>query len=152
MVLLLDIIKGVLPVYFLGNFLLRQSVFLPGENLRLILGLACIAGHNWTIFLQFKGGKGIATTLGVLIGLAFNIPALCIVLVLVLAVWLVAFLISRTVSLASCLAALSLPILSICLHLPKLLILANLILCALAILRHRVNLARIFRGQEKKLL
>ncbi len=150
-VLLLDILKGVLPVVFLGNFLVSKQTCLPEATLRIMLGMVCIVGHNWTIFLRFKGGKGVAATLGVLIGLAFKIPGLNLVLGLVLASWLIAFFVWRIVSIASCFAALALPILSILFHLPKLLISTSVILCAFVILRHKPNLKRFFQGKEKRL-
>ena len=62
-VLLIDILKGVLPLTLIAN-LLGIS-----DPLTLVLiGIAAVAGHNWTVFLGFKGGKGVATSLGVLIG------------------------------------------------------------------------------------
>ncbi|MCX5713569.1 MAG: glycerol-3-phosphate 1-O-acyltransferase PlsY [Candidatus Omnitrophica bacterium] len=150
-VLLLDIFKGIVPVIFLGNFLLSKRIPISEETLRIILGLACISGHNWTIFLQFKGGKGVATTLGVLIGLAFKINGLNLVLGLVLVSWIVVFFVSRIVSIASCFSALALPFLSIIFNLPKLLILTSVILSASVILRHKSNLKRFFQGKEKRL-
>ncbi|MBU2257621.1 MAG: glycerol-3-phosphate acyltransferase, partial [Candidatus Omnitrophica bacterium] len=62
-ILSLDILKGLLPVIFLGD-LISPQVGLNQEVLRIMLGFSSIAGHNWTIFLGFRGGKGIATTLG----------------------------------------------------------------------------------------
>lgn len=150
-VLTLDILKGALPVIFLGDLLLAKQSLLAGEALRIILGIACIFGHNWTIFLQFKGGKGVATTLGVLIGLAFTVSGLNLLLGLVLASWVAAFLISRIVSIASCFAALALPIFSILLHASGFLILTCIALAAFVILRHKSNLSRVLQGKEKKL-
>lgn len=56
-VLIIDILKGVLAVALLGNLLSAKVSFLPPEILRVMSGLCAIAGHNWTIFLNFKGGK-----------------------------------------------------------------------------------------------
>ncbi len=86
-VLILDIIKGIIPVTLLAN------AFGLGDALSLvIISVAAVAGHNWTVFLGFKGGKGMATSLGVLIGLAIQFQVLRIILLLVTLTWLVLFL------------------------------------------------------------
>src|SRR5665213_477816 len=86
-VLNLDIIKGIIPVTLLANaFGLSDALSL------VIIAVAAVAGHNWTIFLGFKGGKGMATTLGVLIGLAIQFQVLRVILLLVTLTWLVLFL------------------------------------------------------------
>ena len=108
-VLILDILKGFITVVFLGNFISGNIPFLSGEEVRLILGISCICGHNWTIFLNFQGGKGIATTLGVLLGLAFKIGALKIILGILAIIWLAVFLILGIVSIASVFTAIALP-------------------------------------------
>src|ERR1017187_10342864 len=96
LVLILDIIKGIVPITLLSN------VFGLGDALSLvIISVAAVAGHNWTVFLGFKGGKGMATSLGVLIGLAIQLPGLRIVLGLATLTWLVLFLAFGFVSLAS---------------------------------------------------
>jgi len=149
-VLVLDILKGFLPVIFLGNFLRSRIAFIPDETLRLILGLSCICGHNWTIFLGFKGGKGIATTFGVLLGLSLKITGLKLILGLVILTWLVIFIIVRIVSVASVLAGIALPIYIILFKQPKVLIFASILLCIFIILRHKTNLKRVFQGKEPR--
>src|SRR3989338_6731967 len=57
-VLVLDIFKGVVAVLFLGNIIATRITGIPDVTLRVLLGFSCISGHNWTIFLRFKGGKG----------------------------------------------------------------------------------------------
>src|SRR5271163_1780060 len=85
-VLILDALKGIIPVTVLAN------AFGLGDALSLvIISLAAVAGHNWTIFLGFKGGKGMATSLGVLIGLAVQFQVLRIILALVTMTWLALF-------------------------------------------------------------
>jgi acyl phosphate:glycerol-3-phosphate acyltransferase len=150
-VLVLDILKGVLPVIFLGDFLLVRQAVVSSEALGILLGISCIAGHNWTIFLQFKGGKGVAVTLGVLIGLAWAIKGLGIILGLVLFTWLIVFLLGRIVSLASLAAAFALPVLCIVFKQSALLFSSSIILAIFVILRHKSNLKRIFQGTEKRL-
>jgi len=150
-VLALDIIKGLVPVIFLADSLFPKVNFTSADILRIIIGISCICGHNWTVFLNFKGGKGIATTLGVLLGLSAKIYGLKIVLVLVLGTWLVIFLVSRIVSLASVVAGLSLPIYGIFFKLSRVMLIASMVLSAFVILRHKANLKRIFQGKEPQL-
>lgn len=149
-VLAMDILKGVLAVTLLGDFLVYRGN-LSNEVLRIILGIVCIVGHNWTIFLGFKGGKGIATTLGVLLGLAFKIAGLKAILGLVILVWLGVFMIGKIVSLASVLSGISLPLFMYFLKQPNILLLFSIILAFLIILRHKSNLKRIIQGKESRL-
>lgn len=150
-VLILDILKGFLSVLALGNFIGARTTFIPDEALRFILGLICVCGHNWTIFLNFKGGKGLATTLGVLFGLAVKIEGLMLILGLSILLWLIVFIIARIVSLASIISAAALPILTIVFKQDKFLISFSLIFSALVIFRHKSNLKRIFQGKEPPL-
>ena len=137
--LLLDAVKGFLP-----TVLVRQVFLLP-SNWVITVGLAAIIGHTFPVFLKFKGGKGVATSLGVLIGLS-PLTAFFILLV-----WLAIFAASRIVSLASLAAALSLP--------PLLWHLANrqpaflsfgVLITVLVFLAHRKNIKRLLSGQEPK--
>ncbi len=151
LVLFLDILKGFITVVVLGNYFSHAPVLLQDQNLRIIMGLCCICGHNWTVFLQFKGGKGIATTFGVLIGLALKISGLNQVLILLILIWGLSFFIWRIVSLASLLSALALPILSFLFRLPFTFILVSVLFSIFVILRHKANLIRLLRGQEPRL-
>jgi glycerol-3-phosphate acyltransferase PlsY len=150
-VLLLDILKGLLVVVFLGNYFADKPVLLPVLNLRILMGLFCICGHNWTIFLQFKGGKGIATTFGVLIGLSLIVTGLNVVIGLLILTWFTVFFIFRIVSLASICCAIALPVFSLLLKLPVMLIYLSLLLCVFVVIRHKANLLRIFQGKEPRL-
>jgi glycerol-3-phosphate acyltransferase PlsY len=150
-VLTLDILKGVIVVLFLADYFSARVTFMQEQNLRIIMGLCCIFGHIWTVFLNFKGGKGIATTFGVLIGLAFKIPALNVIVGLLVITWLVVFLFTRIVSLASLLAGLLLPIYAVLFKLPLLLVIACIFLFILVLFRHKANLARLFQGKEPRL-
>ncbi|MDI6606795.1 MAG: glycerol-3-phosphate acyltransferase, partial [Candidatus Omnitrophota bacterium] len=75
-VLLIDAFKGFVVVTLLADLLIAHLGGISAQTLRILLGIACICGHNWTVFLKFRGGKGVATTLGVLLGLSFSIPGL----------------------------------------------------------------------------
>ena len=150
-VLLLDILKGFAVVVFWGNFFLDKPVLLPDQNLRILMGLACICGHNWPVFLQFKGGKGIATTFGALLGISLNIAGLNLVIGLIILIWFIVFFAFRMVSLASICCAIALPVFSLWFKLPEMFIYLSLLLCVFVIIRHQANLARIFHGQEPRL-
>ena len=150
-VLLLDIFKGLAAVSILGRIFGPKIPGLSREALSVLLGICCIMGHNWTIFLRFKGGKGIATSLGVLIGLAVNLQGLRIVLGLAIATWFIAFLLTRIVSLASILSALLLPVYMFLSGQPAILMFSSLILSFFVILRHRPNLNRLLQGKEPRL-
>jgi glycerol-3-phosphate acyltransferase PlsY len=150
-VLVLDMMKGFLAVIFLGNFLSPRVAFITAETLRLILGISCICGHNWTVFLGFRGGKGVATTFGVLLGLSLKITGLKLVLGLLVFTWLATLLVVRIVSVASVLAAIALPVFTILFRQGRGLIFASILLCIFVILRHRTNLKRVFQGKEPRL-
>jgi len=150
-VLMLDILKGFVTVVFLGKFIAVNIPFIPGEEVCLILGISCICGHNWTIFLDFQGGKGIATTLGVLLGLAVKIGTLKIILGLLVLIWLAVFFALGIVSIASVFTAIALPILVILFGQTYVLIFASSLLCVFVIIRHKSNLKRFFEGQEPRL-
>jgi acyl phosphate:glycerol-3-phosphate acyltransferase len=141
-VLALDALKGFATVVFLAP---------SGELFAIVFGLCCVIGHIWTIFLGFRGGKGMATTLGVLLGLAFKISGLKIVLGVAILIWLVTFIISRIISLASVVSAIALPMLMVVFRQSVTLISLSIILSALVILRHRPNINRLFKGQEPRL-
>jgi len=149
-VLVLDILKGFLPVLLLPG-IIGTKANIPLEIFCIIVGVSCICGHNWTIFLNFKGGKGVATTLGVLLGLSIKIAGLKVILGIAILVWLAAFLISRTISLASILAALSFPLLTVLFKQSLSLILIFTLLAAFIIFRHKSNIKRILAGKEPKL-
>jgi len=150
-VLILDILKGFVTVVFLGNFIAGNIPFITEEGVRLILGISCICGHNWTIFLNFQGGKGIATTLGVLLGLAFKIGTLKIILSLLVLIWFTVFFVLGIVSIASVFTAIALPVLAILFGQTYILVSASLLLCVFVIIRHKSNLKRFFKGQEPRL-
>jgi len=150
-VLILDIAKGLLPVVLLGNIFESRTSLISAEALSLIIGISCICGHNWTIFLNFKGGKGVATSLGVLLGLSIKIPGLRIILGLTIVIWAIVFIVSKTISLASILAALSFPFLTLIFKQSLTLVCVGTFLSLFIIFRHKSNLQRIFQGTEPRL-
>jgi len=150
-VLFLDILKGFVAVFFLAHYFIAKPAILQEQNLRIFMGLACICGHNWTIFLQFKGGKGIATSFGVLLALGLKIPGLNIVIGLIILTWFLIFFTTRIVSLASICAAVALPTLCFLFKQSIGLIMLGLLLCIFVIIRHKANIIRIYQGKEPRL-
>jgi glycerol-3-phosphate acyltransferase PlsY len=148
-VLALDIFKGVV-VILLSQAIIYRANF-PADIFRILMGVSCICGHNWTIFLNFKGGKGIATTLGVFIGLALKTPGLGMILWLVVLSWLLVFMLSRIVSLASIIAALILPLLAVIFKQTGIIFYSSLVLSFFVLLRHKSNISRLLQGKESRL-
>ena len=140
-VFFLDFSKGYLAV-----FLTHSILVLEGLNYDLlgILGLlGAILGHSFSIFLKFRGGKGVATTMG---GLLALMPW---VLVLGLAAWLIVFFSTRVVALASIVFAISLPISFYFLHdLPDIRWIFCIVLAMLIVVRHYSNIQRLLSGKE----
>lgn len=149
-VLILDLLKGIISVTLVANYFL--SYFgIPSEVLRIIYGIACVCGHNWTLFLRFRGGKGVATTLGVLAGLTTAVVELRLILFLVILVWFLTFLSFRFVSLASVLSAISLPIFVFIFHPLKELLILSLLLAIFIVIRHKKNILSLLSGKERPL-
>jgi glycerol-3-phosphate acyltransferase PlsY len=144
---LLDFLKGALPVIFIGQHLGQQLVIGPvwGE---LIAGCGAVLGHLFPLWLNFKGGKGVATSLGVVLALAFWSVIVAAI------VWLILFYSTRIVSLASMGAGICMALSSLIMNLcgwgkatwPECILL--IVLAALIIWRHKENLKRLRNGTE----
>ena len=144
-VLLIDILKGAIVTSLVA------SLFgLTDPMMRVCLGAVAVCGHNWTVFLNFKGGKGIATSLGVLIGLTIAIGSIRPVVAYTFITWLVVFLASGYVSLASIVASVALPFLALGFPQPFAVVLLSIVLCVFVVLRHRPNITRLLEGKESK--
>ena len=135
--LIADVGKGFIPV-----FITLQLGFTT--TIAVFVGIAVFLGHLFSLFLRFKGGKGVATALGVLLALA---PLATLILILLFAV---VMLVSRTVSLSSMIAAAAAPIVFWCFSYAAVLIAASAFLAAMIILRHRSNIQRLLAGTEPK--
>ena len=144
-VLAIDIAKGFLCVGYVASFFMLASPVARPELYRVLVGLATIVGHNWTIFLRFKGGKGVATSAGVVIGL---IPG---IFWLGFAVWAIVFLITGYVSLASIIASITVPVFTLIFNEPTEIVIFLSILCLLIVYRHRFNIRRLKQGEEKRI-
>ena len=144
-VLALDIIKGIVPVALVSTVLgLNETVEL------ILLSFAAVAGHNWTIFLKFKGGKGVATSLGVLIGLTIKIASIRIALVVTLLMWVFVFAVFGFVSAASIIAAVSLPVIMVLTDQSFELVFMGVLFCLFIVIRHKTNIRRLLSGQEPR--
>jgi glycerol-3-phosphate acyltransferase PlsY len=154
---LLDVAKGLGPVLLVGMFVRGDGVLTLGEQLGWLgVGLGAILGHVFTFWLGFRGGKGVATSLGVVLGFwpYFTLPGLA-----AFALWIVVTLIWRDVSLGSIVAAVAFPVFFVVgvwrtkqpiAKMFPLLIFA-LAMATLVIVRHRSNIVRLLRGQENKI-
>ncbi len=151
LVLVLDMLKGAFCVIFVAEALSGRITSLDLLTLRLLFGISSICGHNWTLFLKFKGGKGVATTFGVMLALAFRVSPLRYVFVILVLTWLIVFLSTRIVSLASCITAVMLPIGMGVLKQPLVLMVFATLLAAFIVLRHKSNLQRLFQGKEHRI-
>lgn len=136
-VVLVDIGKGFVPTWFFPAW--DQH---PTAALALAYGLCAIAGHIWSVFTGFRGGKGVATSGGVLLALA---P---LALLLGGLVWAGLVLLTRTVSVASLAAATTIPIIAYLSDAAPLTVAFTAGVAALVWFTHRENLARLVRGQE----
>ncbi|MCM8796864.1 MAG: glycerol-3-phosphate 1-O-acyltransferase PlsY [Candidatus Omnitrophica bacterium] len=154
-VLLLDIIKGLFAVIILGDFIGPVTAISDTSIVPITMAVATIAGHNWTVFLNFRGGKGVATTFGALIGLSFKIPGFAAVLGLTVLVWFTTFFVVRIVSIASVISALMFPIFILLFRHSQnfafSLICFSFIAAALIWIRHLPNLKRVIQGKEPRL-
>jgi glycerol-3-phosphate acyltransferase PlsY len=148
-VLTVDAFKGFAaarwaPVVALGLFSAPHGP--SREALALVAGVASILGHNYNCWLGFKGGKGIATTGGVVLAWA---PAACLT---ALALWGVVFAVSRYVSLASLAAALVLPFAVWFWNGSLTMTAVMTALSLLAIYKHKANVRRLFNGTENRFI
>lgn len=142
-VLLLDVLKGAVVTSLVADLFGQTDPLM-----RVILGIIVVCGHNWTVFLNFKGGKGIATSLGVLVGLTIAIASIRPVVLYTFLSWIMTFLVSGYVSLASIIAAIILPVLALIFPQPFAVIMLSVILCVFVVLRHRPNITRLLERKE----
>jgi glycerol-3-phosphate acyltransferase PlsY len=136
-VFLIDVGKGAAAV-------LLARAFGQSDWIQVLAGLTALAGHIWPVWLNFKGGKAVATGFGMFLGLAWPV-GLASFGVFLLTLWLF-----RIVSLSSVLAAVSLPLLMIRFSGIGSYILIALVAMGLVLWRHRSNLSRILEGSEPK--
>ncbi|MBP8031856.1 MAG: glycerol-3-phosphate 1-O-acyltransferase PlsY [Acetobacterium sp.] len=138
-VFLLDALKGCL-VIVVGRYLLNlDEVFLVCG------GIAVVAGHNWPAFLQFRGGKGTATSIGVFLVYDWEVAIIAIMIgLIVLAIW-------KMVSLTSMVGMTMLPVFTLLLGRTITEVVFAVVLCLFSLFQHRKNIGRIIQGRESKL-
>ncbi len=152
--LVCDVLKGVVAIVIaiiLGNIIQDSNK----ELLLQIAGIAVVLGHTFPIFFQFKGGKGVATSLGILLMSNWQIGLICLVFALVLMA------LTRMVSLGSCAAAVLFPVLTLFIndHYTVLTegkqgstyLVYSIIMAVIVLFNHRSNIKRILNGTENKL-
>ena len=141
-VFLLDVCKGVLSILLAKYFLLNDAW-------QVSVGLATLIGHIWPVWLNWKGGKAVATGLGIFLGLSWEVG------LATLGIFLLVISIFRMVSLASISASFALPLIMFLsfnnsnISLPYLVI--SLLAMTLVIWRHRENIIRLIKGKEPKI-
>lgn len=148
--LVCDILKGVVAILvaYVAGLIMKDGV--DKALLIQLAGIAVILGHTFPIFFGFKGGKGIATALGVLMMTNWNIGLICLVFALVLMI------LTRIVSLGSIAAAVLFPVLIIFMpHTAYLVdgnyIIYSILLAVLVVFNHRTNVKRLLTGTENKI-
>ena len=139
----LDAVKGFVPAFFFPRLLESAPPWLG-----LACGVAAVAGHNWPVWLKFKGGKGVSTSAGMLLGIA---PAAVGV---GFAVFALTVALTRFVSLGSILAAIAVPAAYLWMNGAdnRLLASALVVMGALVIFKHRANVGRLLRGTEPRIV
>lgn len=151
--LICDILKGVVSIgiaILLGNVVDNMN----REILLQIAGIAVVIGHTFPIFFGFRGGKGVATSLGVILMSNWQIGLICLVFALVLMV------LTRMVSLGSCAAAVLFPVLTLFINTNytvlsegksgKVYFIYSVLLAIIVLFNHRSNIKRILNGTENK--
>jgi len=136
-VFMADLLKGLIMVVI--------AQLIGGNNLALLAAIAVVIGHDWSVFLGFKGGKGIATSFGVLMVLA---PKVSLILFVIGVLVIYTF---HYVSLGSITAACLLPLLFLLFKYPTSYTITGFILGAIAVYRHKDNIRRLLSGKENKI-
>ncbi|MCM8783017.1 MAG: glycerol-3-phosphate 1-O-acyltransferase PlsY [Candidatus Omnitrophica bacterium] len=150
-VLGIDILKALIPVIVIADYILGKVNFFSEDALRLILGFSAVSGHSWPLFLRFKGGKAVASTFGVMLGLALKINGFFWILISLVIIWIIVFLFSRIVSLASVFTAFFLPFLMVVFKQSKETVLMSLLFSFLIISKHIPNIQRVIQKKEPRL-
>ena len=133
-----DLLKGLIPVVL--AWLLNQSALTVS-----LVAVAAFIGHLFPVFFGFKGGKGVATALGAILGLNYLV-ALC-----ALGVWIVIFTVTKISSLSALIAAVSAPLFLYLFNASSEIVWAVIFMDLLLIYRHKGNIQRLLKGEEGKL-
>lgn len=144
-VLLMDISKGAIPVIVVPLIIGADLTLINQDTYKILLGACAIIGHVWTIFLKFKGGKGVATTAGVLLVITPKIMLVAFI------IWLILLFLFRYVSVASIVSAFSLPITAIIIDKPISVIIFLSIIMLIGTYKHKGNISRLIKGEEHRI-
>jgi acyl phosphate:glycerol-3-phosphate acyltransferase len=132
-----DLLKGFIPVW-------AGSHLVSSVEVVCLMGLAAFLGHLFPVYLKFKGGKGVATALGVFLYLS---PIVILIEVIIFAfavgVW-------KYVSLGSLIAAAAMPVLLLMIAFPKPIVLLSIVFALLIFIKHKANIQRLLNGTENK--
>lgn len=147
-----DLAKGFCAAMVIGSWLMPppEMLIIDPVVVRIMAGTAAVAGHIWTIFFGFKGGKGVLTVTGAVAGVAPTEVGMCFV------VFLIIFLLTRYVSLGSIIGAIFFPVIVFieawALHEPvsPYLLVFSLFVAVLIMFTHRANIRRLLKGEENK--
>ena len=143
--LVIDIAKGVVAVTIIATLSYNPEAPIDSSIFRALLGLAVIVGHNWSIFLKFKGGKGVATSCGVFMVL---LPKEMVVAAIV---FLLAILLTKYVSVGSLLLGLTVPVCAALRGESIELVILAITVCIILSYRHKTNIKRLLIGAENKI-
>jgi len=139
---LADTLKGFIPVIFI-HYLLGSSAEI-NEALKGMIGLAALFGHQFSVYNRFKGGKGVATYLGVFLAISPISCLLCgIIFFIFVWVW-------KYISLGSIVASLTMPLCLYFMGHPNVIIILSMIISFLVTFKHRENIRRLVRGNERR--
>ncbi|MFH1628844.1 MAG: glycerol-3-phosphate 1-O-acyltransferase PlsY [Pseudomonadota bacterium] len=140
--LVLDVLKGLAPVLIFSLYASQTGA--PYETALAAIGLCALLGHMFPVFLKFRGGKGVATALGVYLAIS-PLSCLCglVLFVLIVIKW-------DFISLGSVISAGAMPLFLILFGKPQPVIIASLIMALLICYKHKENIQRLIKGEERK--
>lgn len=142
--LVIDVLKGFIPVYLVMSYFCRGGVTPP--LLVVLVGLASILGHSKSVFLKFKGGKSSATGLGILIAISWQVAVISFL------IWIVVVFTFRYSSLGSIITCPLVPLWMYLFHMSNVYILFTVVIAVYIVLvRHRDNIKRLIKGTEPKI-
>lgn len=142
-VLTADVLKAMIPIFIAQAVLSGTPDIVP--LMSVIVGLSAVIGHSYSIFLGFSGGKGMATASGIILALwPWAAPIL-------VGLWALIIALTRYVSLASIIVAITLPVLVAILYPSKVYIVFSVVVGAVVVYRHRSNISRLLEGTELKM-
>lgn len=143
--LIIDIFKGFFVVAILAPLFYPSISGVDYDFYRIFLGLVAVCGHIWPVFLGFKGGKGVATTIGV--GLVIAPVPLTVTLFL----WVAICSTTKYVSLSSIISLMIFPVLTAVFNFSIYIIIFSSVICAIVIYKHKENIGRLMKGEENKI-